>query len=85
MKQLFKTMLSLVMAAIMSFAMISVAAAEEVTPETDTSGVTASFEDDGSKAYTLVWKYKYENGHLYKRRWNATLNKWYDPAWILVN
>ena len=85
MKQLFKTMVALVMAAIMSFAIISVAAAEEATPETDTTRVTTSFEDDGSKAYTLVWKYKRENGHLYKRRWNETLNCWYDPAWILVN
>lgn len=85
MKQLFKTTLALVMAAIMSFAMISVAAAEEVTPETDTSGVTTAFEDDGSRAYELVWKFKRENGHLYKRRWNETLNCWYDPAWILVN
>ena len=84
MKQLIKTTMALVMAAIMSFAMISVAAAEEVTPQADTSGVTASFEDDGSRDYTLVWKYKRENGHVYKRRWNATLNKWYDPAWILV-
>lgn len=85
MKQLFKTMLALIVAAIMSFSMISVAAAEKVTAEEDSTGVTVTLEEDGSKAYTLVWKYKYENGHLYKRRWNETLNCWYDPAWILVN
>ena len=72
------------MAAIMSFAMISVAAAEEVEPDPDTTGITTFHEDDGSKAYTLVWKFKSENGHMYKRRWNATLGTWYDPAWILV-
>ena len=85
MKQLFKVMLALVMAAIMSLAMISVAAAEEVTSEVDATEVVASYEDDGAKAYTLVWKFKTGNGHLYKRRWNATLNCWYDPAWILVD
>ena len=84
MKQLFKTTLALVMAAIMSVAMISVAAAEEASPEENSTGITTSFEDDGSKAYELVWKYKEENGHLYRRRWNKTLNCWYDPAWILV-
>lgn len=84
MKQLFKTMLALIMAAIMSCAMISVAAAEEAAPEEESTEITASVDDDGSKAYVLVWKYKTENGHLYKRRWNKTLNKWYDPAWILV-
>ena len=77
-------MVALVMAAIMSFAMISVAAAEEVAPEEESTGISTILDDDGSKAYTLVWKYKSENGHMYKRRWNATLNCWYDPAWILV-
>lgn len=84
MKQLFKALLTLVMVTMMSFAMISVAAAEEVAPENNSTVVTSSIDDDGSKAYTLVWKYKEENGHLYRRRWNKTLNKWYDPAWILV-
>ena len=77
-------MLAIMMAAMMFFAMISVSAAEEATPEKDSTGITISLEDDGSKAYELVWKYKSENGHLYRRRWNKTLNKWYDPAWILV-
>lgn len=84
MKQVFKAMLALVMAAIMSFAMVSVAAAEAVTPKEESTGITTSLDDDGSKAYELVWKFKEQNGHLWKRRWNKTLNKWYDPAWILV-
>lgn len=68
----------------MTCALISVAAAEETTSEEDSTVISASLDDDGSKAYTLVWKYKEGNGHLYKRRWNKTLNCWYDPAWILV-
>lgn len=85
MKRLFKSLLVLVMAAIMSFAMISVAAAEDTTPDNNSTGIASSNDDDGSKSYTLVWKYKKEGGHLYKRRWNKTLGTWYDPAWILVN
>lgn len=42
-------------------------------------------EDGSTRAYELVWKYKYEYGHKYKRRWNATFGVWYDPYWILVN
>lgn len=84
MKHLFKSMLALLMAAIMSCAIIPVVAAEEVTSEQETTVTTTSVDDDGAKAYTLVWKYKKENGHYYKRRWNKTLNEWYDPAWILV-
>lgn len=85
MKQLIKLMLAIVMAATMSFATVSVAAADVRAPADEISGITTSLDDDGSKAYTLVWKYKTHNGHVYKRRWNETLNCWYDPAWILVN
>ena len=84
MKQLFKIMLALIMAAIMSCSMISAAAADEAALEENSTIITSSDDDDGTKAYTLVWKYKESNGHLYKRRWNKTLNCWYDPAWILV-
>lgn len=84
MKQLFKVSIALIMAAIMSCTVISVAAAEETAGEDDFTGFSTSIEDDGSKAYTLVWKYKSENGHMYKRRWNETLGTWYDPKWILV-
>ncbi len=84
MKQFFKAILVFIMVAIMSFAVVSVAAAEEAVTEEDSTVITATLDDDGSKAYTLVWKFKSENGHMYKRRWNKTLNKWYDPSWILV-
>ena len=84
MKQLFRAIVALVMAAIMSCATVVVAAAEDATPEEDSTGITVSLEDNGSKAYTLVWRYKESNGHMYRRRWNLTLNCWYDPEWILV-
>ena len=80
MKQLFKLMLALCMAAVMACAMIPAASAQEAEPTV----TSVSIEDDGSKAYDLVWKYKIEGGHVYKRRWNRTLNCWYDPAWIFV-
>lgn len=76
-------MLVLCMAAIMACAIIPAASAQETLPE-ETKVTSISEQDDGVKAYDLVWRYKESNGHLYKRRWNKTLNKWYDPAWILV-
>ena len=81
MKKLFKFMLAVCIAAVMTCAVIPAAAAQE-TESTPTS--TLSIADDGEKAYDLVWKYKEEGGHLWKRRWNKTLDMWYDPAWILV-
>ena len=83
MKQLIKVLITLCMAAVMAFAVIPAVSAEEVEPEGATA-VTIYADDDGTKAYDLVWKYKIEDGHLYRRRWNKTLNIWYDPAWILV-
>lgn len=83
--KLFKALIAFCLSSIIAFTMISVTAAEEVTTEEAHTVTTTSIDDDGSKAYTLVWKFKRENGHLYKRRWNETLGTWYDPAWILVN
>ena len=83
MKKVFKVMTALCLALIMSCAIVPVAA-EKVVSEED-SKIVLITEDNDTKAYELVWKYKKENGHLYKRRWNKTLNAWYDPAWILVN
>ena len=84
MKQLYKTIIALCMAAIMACAIIPTAAAEEVPSDEDKIKISSLVEGDGSKAYELVWRYKEQNGHIYKRRWNKTLNIWYDPAWILV-
>ena len=82
MKRLFNTLFVVCMTVIMFCTFIPATSAQEV-PESTTVTVV-SVEDDGSKAYDLVWKYKKENGHYYKRRWNNTMNVWYDPAWILV-
>ena len=63
-----------------------VAVAVETTTtshEQQTTAITTT-DDNGTKAYQLVWKYKKEGSHLYRRRWNATLGQWYDPDWILV-
>ena len=83
MKHLYKSLIALFAAMIMMCAVIPAAAAQEAAPE-ETAVISISEQDDGAKAYDLVWKYKAEGGHLYKRRWNKTLNMWYDPAWILV-
>lgn len=83
MKAFFKSFAALCVAIVMAFSIVTVAGAEETIPEEGTSTVSFS-DDDGSKAYQLVWKYKYQNGHYYKRRWNKTLGQWYDPSWILV-
>ena len=83
MKQLFKSFAAICVAIVMALSLVTIAGAEETTPEEGASTVSIS-DNDGSKAYQLVWKYKKENGHYYKRRWNNTLNIWYDPDWILV-
>lgn len=83
MKQLIKVLIALGMATIMACSIVPVAAAEEAI-SVESKVISVITESDGSKAYELAWKYKKENGHYYKRRWNLTLNAWYDPAWILV-
>ena len=77
-------MTAICLAVIMAFSVVAIATAVENTTDAATTKITITTNDEGTKAYTLVWKYKSENGHMYKRRWNETLNKWYDPAWILV-
>lgn len=56
----------------------------ETTETTDDDGIVITVTDDGGRAYELVWRYKVQNDHLWRRRWNMTLGEWYDPAWILV-
>ena len=84
MKQLFKTLIALCMVMMMTFAVTTAVSAEEASSNEGEQVYSISIYDDGSKAYELVWKFKSENGHMYKRRWNKTMNEWYDPAWILV-
>ena len=84
MKQLFKSLVVTCIALMMTLSIFSVAAAENMISKEENSVVSEIMEESDSKAYELVWKYKKENGHYYKRRWNKTMNEWYDPAWILV-
>lgn len=83
MKHLLKSILALCFATIMACAVIPAASAQDALPE-ETEVTSISAQNDGVKAYDLVWRFKESGGHLYKRRWNKTLNCWYDPAWILV-
>lgn len=69
----------------MAISSLAVTAAEVETSSDGKDTTVVTYEDgDSTRAYELVWKYKYENGHVYRRRWNMTLGGWYDPAWILV-
>ena len=83
MRKLFKSILVLLLAFTMVLTSLIVVAAETSgnSGEYDTTYITIG---DGTRAYQLVWKFKSEFGHMYKRRWNATLGGWYDPDWILV-
>ena len=85
MRKIFKSIIVIVMALVMAISSLVVVAAEVTeTAENDTNATTITTNDDGTKAYQLVWKYKSSGGHMYKRRWNMTLGQWYDPDWILV-
>lgn len=83
MKNIIRMIGMVALAAIMAFSAAVVASAETAEQEQPAT-VVAVEEDGGAKDYELVWRYKYENGHMWRRRWNKTLGEWYDPAWILV-
>lgn len=86
MKKAFKVIVTLSLATMMLFSSVAIATAEEVTePEDEIVIVNAQGGDpDSPMAYQLVWRYKSDGTHLWKRRWNATLGQWYDSSWILV-
>ena len=72
-------------ASIMMISSVTFVSADAVSETTKSSITTTTISsNDDTRAYQLVWKYKKEGGHYYKRRWNATLGIWYDPEWILV-
>lgn len=83
MKKTLRALLIVILALIVVSSTLIVAYAETTTPSGDDETVI-TVTDDGGRAYELVWKYKVQNDHLWKRRWNMTLGEWYDPAWILV-
>lgn len=87
MSKAIKTASVFILALIMAVSSLVVtAAAEDNSPSSEETVIIVTIQDDdgSTRAYELVWKYKSENGHLWRRRWNATLGGWYDPDWILV-
>lgn len=85
MKELIKSFFIIALAVIMAVSSLIIVAAEEVVATSDSeTEVVITDDNDSTRAYELVWKYKIQDDHLWKRRWNATLGAWYDPAWILV-
>ena len=66
-----------------SMIIISAEGTEANTESSDESSITI-IDENGTKAYELVWRYKSNGTHLWRRRWNMTLGGWYDPEWILV-
>lgn len=55
-------------------------------PTSDISIVVNAAAPDVAVPYAdvIVVKYRVNNGHLEKRRWNQTKGVWVDPAWIIV-
>jgi methionine-rich copper-binding protein CopC len=82
MKKTLRAILIVVLALVVVSSTFIVAYAET----TVTNGDDGTFisTTDGGRAYELVWKFKSQDGHMWKRRWNMTTGEWYDPAWILV-
>ena len=85
MKKVVKLVSILTLAIMITVSSFVFASAEENAPSDDeVIIITVTDDDNQTRAYELRWKYKEQDGHLWKRRWNATLGCWYDPAWILV-
>ena len=83
MKKTLRAFLIIVLAIVVVSSTFIVAYAETV-PNNNGDDTKVTIVDDGGRAYQLVWRYKSQDGHLWRRRWNATTGEWYDPAWILV-
>ena len=80
-----KSALIVILALIMVCSSLIIVAAETTAQNDDgTTVVTISDANGGTREYEIGWKYKWDNGHLYRRRWNYTLGVWYDPYWIFV-
>lgn len=85
MKKVIKLLSILSLAILMAVSSLVIVSAETATSSDEKPIIiTASDEDEPSRAYELVWKFVSSGGHMYKRRWNMTLGCWYDPDWILV-
>ena len=78
------TVLTLVLTVLLSSLIIVSAETIEAKSDSDDNKSVTIIEDDGGRAYELVWRFMSYDGHMWKRRWNKTLGEWYDPDWILV-
>lgn len=80
MKKLSKNLLTIAMLCLFSamIIVIPVSAVEDVTPvaPSQSSDITTFSAD-------IIWRYKTENGKLYKRKFNTSTNEWIGE-WILV-
>ena len=63
---------------IISIAGMTVGASEAVLPE---NAQVISTQESRIKD-TIEFKYRYHNGVVQYRRWNATQGYWVDPYWI---
>ena len=84
MKKIIRATLIVALALVMVVSSCIIVAAENTENTNNDGSSVIDNIDGGTREYQLVWKFKSSGGHMYKRRWNATLGIWYDPAWILV-
>ncbi len=82
MKKIGKSFVAIVLVFLMMFSTLAIVATAESASDGGTG--TGISDDNPTRAYELVWKYRLHNGVYQKRRWNNTLGKWYDPYWINV-
>ena len=57
--------------------------AEEISADTEAAVIAADNSAGQLRDEVTGYRYKYENGHWYKRLWSYTYNRWIDPEWIL--
>lgn len=83
MKRTIKTILSLTFVLIMLMSTVLCVSAVQVPADDDGVQIASADGDEVMPcADDIVWKYKYMNGILYKRRWNNATGTWYDRAWV---
>lgn len=62
----------------------AVLAEDEIIPvETEIEGMGGGEGTAEPQSYIYEWRYKVENGHLYRRLYNRTKERW-EGDWILV-
>ncbi len=71
------------MTAVFMVAFSGAAYAEEISADTQAAAIAADNSAGQLRAEVTGYKYKYENGHRYKRLWSYTYERWIDPYWIL--